>query len=226
MTRTNAVFVFLASVALSTVALPAAGSAGSYSYGYDDKGDRLSWALTSDGSTSMSSLDEKDSFDKLKSEYGDDFLYIRDGEDRYVIRDRGLVDRARDATRPMKEAGREIREVARMRVEKAMGNSHEERDRARLARRIGRLSGRIARLSRDGEDTEDLEREQAELQRRLDDLEKEGRDRGRARPADSDLEARSQKASRRVSQAARHMNQEIRGILRDAKARHLAEPVE
>jgi hypothetical protein len=224
MPRTNLVLALLAAAALSTTTIPRAASAGSFAFGYDNH--ELAWALTTDGNTSMSSLEDKDSFNKLKDEYGDDFLYIRDGEDRYVIRDRGLMARAKAAAKPVGEAGREIGAVAGMRVREALGNAHEGRDRARIARRIGRISSKIARLSRDGEDTEDLEREQAELQRQLADLTGEARDRGKARQADSEIEERSERASRRMNDAVRHMRKEMRAILRDAKSRHLAEPVE
>ena len=225
MPRTNLVLALLAAAALSTITIPRAASAGSFAYGYDNR-EPLAWALTTDGNTSMSSLEDQDSFNKVKDEYGDDFLYIRDGEDRYVIRDRGLMARAEAAAKPMREAGRDIGAAARLRVQEALGNVHEGRDRARIARRIGRLSAKIARLSRDGEDTEDLEREQAELQRQLADLTEGARDRGKARQADSEIEERSERASRRMNDAVRHMQKEIRAILRDAKSRHLAEPVE
>ncbi len=209
MSRTNAAFVAFA--ILSLAALPSAvlapgASAGSYSYGYDDEANRLSWALVSGHNTSTSSTDDMDSLDKLKSEYGDEFLYIRQGVGRYVIRDRALMERAHRATEEVGEAGRAIGESAMLRVKLALGDSREGRERARLARRIARMSRDIARASRNGED----------------DMGEEARDSTESRQDD----ARSRDASRHMREATRHLREEIRDILHDAKARHLAKPVE
>lgn len=221
MSRMNAAFVGLA--ILSLAAIPSAvlagnASASSYSYGYDDEADRLSWALVSGNDKSTSDMDEMDSLDKLKSEYGDEFLYVRQGQDRYVIRDRGLLERAHRATEAVGDAGRAIGESAMMRVKLALGDSREGRERARLARRIARISRDIARRERDGEDTEDLEKQQEELQQQIDEMGNETHDSAESRQD----EARSRDASRRMREATRHLREEMRDILHDAKARHLA----
>ena len=207
---------------LGLAALPADALAGKYAYGFDDKErDRLGWAIVSGDNTSMSDMSDLDSMDKLKSEFGDEFLYIRLGSDRYVIRDRSLMKRAHDALRPMQEAGREIGVIARAHAEQALEGSQDARDRAKLARRIAKLSGKIAQRASRGETTEDLEREQGRIQRQLDDLTDDSRDEVASRSEEREQDARDRAASERMEKVARRLNQEMRDILRDAKSRHL-----
>src|SRR5439155_1338436 len=105
---------------LPRAVIPASVSAGRYTYGFDNDREYLGWAIVSHGNTSMSGLDDLDSVEKLKSDFGEEFLYIRLGEDRYVIRDRPLIARAKDAAKPVGEAGREVGEIARARAERAL----------------------------------------------------------------------------------------------------------
>src|SRR6185503_14215308 len=107
--------MLLASFASLVAVLALAGvSAANHEHGYSfGSDDNLGWAIVSDDNTSMSDMSTLDSMDDLKSEFGDEFLYIRLGKDRYVIRDRALMRRAQEAARPMQEAGREIGEIAR-----------------------------------------------------------------------------------------------------------------
>jgi len=211
---------------LGLAALPAGVLAGKYAHGFDDnERARLGWAIVSGENTNMSDMSDLDSMDKLKSEFGDEFLYIRLGSDRYVIRDRSLMKRALDALRPMQEAGREIGVIARAHAEQALEGSQDARERAKLARRIAKLSGKIAQRESRGETTEDLEREQERIQRQLDDLTDDSRDE-LTRREERDQGARDREASARVGKAARRLNQEMRDILRDAKSRRLAKRVD
>jgi len=216
-------------IALATLAaaLMAAGaSAGSYGYDHGNDRDPLSWTIVSGDNTSMSDMQDLDSMDDLKERFGDEFLFIRLGEDRYVIRDRGLMKRAEEAARPMRDAGREIGKAARAQAEAALSGSRGAREQARLSARIAKLSGRIARLESRGEPTEDLEREQERLERQLEDL---ADDSGEGRAATREERGRSlrtEQARERMHKAARRLNEEMREILRQAKARHVAEPVD
>src|SRR3989442_8360516 len=110
---------------------------GSHSHGFDNDRESLGWAIVSGNNTSMSDMKDLDSMDMLKSEFGKEFLYIRLGEDRYVIRDPALMRRAQDAVRPMQEAGQEIGEAARAQAEQALAGSQDTREQARPARRLG-----------------------------------------------------------------------------------------
>jgi hypothetical protein len=218
--------VLAIAVALAAALYPGGARAGDYGYGFDDDHDRLGWAIVSGENTSMSDMKDLDSMDDLKSEFGREFLYIRLGKDRYVIRDRALMKRAEDALEPMQEAGREIGEIARAHAERALAGSQGAREQAKLARRIAKLSGKIARRESRGESTEDLEREQERLQRQLDDLTDDDPAEGGARREERWQRAREREASERMHKLARRLNEEMRDILRDAKARRLAEPVD
>jgi len=234
MRRANTVLVAFAVLAVACV--PAALSARStsadknssrYGYGYDVDPHFLRWAIVSHGNTSNSDMESLDDIERLKGDYGDEFLYIRQDDDRYVIRDHAMVERAYRALEPMQEAGREIGEAVGAKVGRSFSMSEDGREQARMARRIARLSRKIAKLSADGEDTRDLEREQARLRRELDEM-REKSDRGsrESREAEADLDARTEKASKHMKDAAKHLKHEIREIFDEAKARHLAERVE
>ncbi|HZI89212.1 MAG TPA: hypothetical protein VFD83_02035, partial [Candidatus Polarisedimenticolia bacterium] len=116
-------------------------SASSYHYGFDnddnDK-DRFGWALVRDGHNSSSDL-KFDDMDEIKDRYGNNFLYIRDGDDRFVIRDRGLMRRAEASMKPIGEAGREIGQAVGAKVGYSMSRSNGSREKARVARQISRL---------------------------------------------------------------------------------------
>ena len=216
----------LAIAVLTLAALPANVAADRYSYGFDNDRDYLGWAIVSHDNTSMSGLDDLDSVERLKSDFGDEFLYIRLGEDRYVIRDRSLIARAQDAAKPMQEAGKEVGKIARARAEQALGDSQVSRRQAKLMRRQGRLSGQIARRASRGESTDDLERELEQVTHELDGLTADDGGERDARREEKDLSARQHAATERIQRAARRLKQEMRDSLREAKSRHAAERVE
>jgi hypothetical protein len=222
---TRSTFILICLGLLAAVAAPSGASAGNYTYGFDTDRGNLGWAIVSDGNVSMSDMTDLDRLEDLKNEFGEEFLYIRLGEDRYAIRDREMIQRAKDAARPMQVAGREIGETARAQAEQALGGSQSAREQAKLSRRIAKLSGRIARRESRGESARDLEREMAQLDRQLEALTEDSRDRETVRREKHELHARSREASARLREAGRHLNEEMRDILRDAKARRLAQPV-
>jgi signal transduction histidine kinase len=215
----------LAIAVLTLAALPANVAVGHYTYGFDNDRDYLGWAIVSHDNTSMSGLDDLDSVESLKTDFGEEFLYIRLGRDRYVIRDRSLIARAEDAAKPMQEAGKEVGKIARAQAEQALGDSYVSRHQARLMRRQGRLSGQIARRASRGESTEDLERELEQVTRELDGFTADDRNERMTRREENDLSARQHAATERIQKSARRLNQEMRDILREAKARHVAERV-
>jgi len=223
MSRNHVVLVGLA--ILTSIFLPPAASAKDSSISFDTDRDGFGWAIVSGENTSMSDMDDLDSFDNLKEKYGDEFLFLREGDNRYVIRDRGLMERAQRAEKPVNDAGRELGESVTLQAQEALGNSKDARERARLARSIGRLSRQIARAERRGDDTEDLERDLDKLQRQLDDMEESSRDQKMTSREKMKIKTGSEESSRHLKHATHHLKQEMRDILHDAKARHLAEPV-
>ena len=62
----------------------------------------LRWAIVSHGNISTSDTDGLNDLDLLKEQYGDEFLYIWSDDQRYVIRDRAMVDRAYRASEEAK----------------------------------------------------------------------------------------------------------------------------
>jgi len=131
MSRNHVVLVALAF--LASVLLPAAASARSDSYGYNTNLELFGWAIVSDGNSTTSGLADVEAFDRLHEKYDGDFLFIREGDDHYVIRDRGLIERAQRAAKPVNDAGRELGEAVSVQVREALGNSKDDRERSRLA---------------------------------------------------------------------------------------------
>src|SRR2546429_301353 len=134
MSRNHVVLVALAF--LATVLLPARASANSNSYGFDTDRDRFGWAIVSDGNSTTTDLDDQEAFDRLKEEFDGDFLFLREGDDRYVVRDRGLIERAQRAAAPVNEAGRELGEAVSVLVLEALGTLKGARALAQLGREI------------------------------------------------------------------------------------------
>lgn len=232
MSRTSMAFAALAALSLASlpIAAPSPACAAKYHYGFenDDKEngrDPFAWALVHDGKNSSSSMDSEN-LEAIRGKYGDDILYIRDGDDRYVIRDRGLMRRAEGLMKPIEDAGKEIGAAVGAQVTYSLGKSQGSREQARIARRIARLSRRIERLSEEGEDVGDLEIERGVLEGQLESMKESRSWRHDSEERESDLGAATERASRHMREATRNLNRELRDILRDAKSRHLAEPVE
>lgn len=204
------------------------GSDYSYSYGHDwHSRDSLSWAIVSpDQNSTTTNLDDRESLDDMKEKYGDSFLYIRQGSERYVIQDKGLMKRAQDAAKPMQEAGRELGEAVSLQVKEAFAGYHGRHEEGELIRKQARLARQIVRRSMRGEPTDDLEREQDRVSREIEKLSDD-----RAHEADENVDrvTRSEKtkaATKRVQDAAHHVHEEMRSILRDAKSRNLAKRID
>ena len=129
----------------------------------------LAWAIVSRDQTSISSTMDLELVDRLRGDFGDEFLYVREDGDRWVIRDRALMKRALDAQRPVREA--------------------------KVALKAGKRSRKRARAENPAPETREHE-------------------------------ARQRDARERLGEALQNLKGEIRGILRDAKKRHLAQRVE
>ena len=195
----------------------------SHGYGSDLQPRELGWMIVDHDNTSMSSMRDLDDLEGLKRTFGDEFLFVRDGEDRYVIRDRALVKRAWDAQRPVGEAGRKIGRAARAHAIEALSGWSDQADQVRQARKIEKLSRKIDRAEARGESGPEIEREREQLKRAAgngsDDRKAVEHDspRARARERDADVD---------LDRAIKNMKREVREILREAKSRHVAERVE
>lgn len=152
-------------------ALPGPSQAsGGFRFALDGHHDPdLGWAIVSRDDTSMSDLIDLDRINDLKKDFGEEFLYIRDGRARYVIRDRRLIERARDANESIQKFGREIGIIARAQVREAFrswGDDDEASDRLseaesrkleerqevaskRLQRAVQRIRGELREILRE-----------------------------------------------------------------------------
>lgn len=177
------------------------------------------WVIVSGGNTSASDMRDLESIDDLQRRFGQDFLLFRDGHDRYVIRDPELIARALRATHALKVYGKEIRLLARFQTEGARAT-------AKNARKVAAARQREREDARARPDDDDAH---ARLEREIDDLNREI-DALRTDPAadsraSQDLERRSEALSKRLDRAVEEAQKEMRDILRDAKAHHLAQQV-
>jgi len=207
--------ILLAAPILAVLALspPAAGREPSRdSDRASHEGGAWGWIIVSDGTTSMSDMSDLESLDRLQSRFGSRFLYLRDGADRYVIRDEKLIERALRATRSIKLFGKEIEILARYRIHGTLMT-------AKSARKIAAIEGRqpAAGGSPADESNRRLERDFHSL---IEDMETLRSDEPSAKSRA--LERRSEALSDRLQNAVRDANRELRDILREAKARHVA----
>ncbi len=221
--------VFAAAL-LASVATPPSTSADSYSFGSDrGEGGSFGWAIISGGSSSMSEMQDLDSVDDLKARFGDDFLYVREGHDRYVIKDRKLVARAQEAAKEIGKYGREIGDIARAQARLAVDGSLEARRQAKMMRIQRKLEREIEWRAGRGEPTRDLERALDDVTSEIGSFEPSDRgDRGDRLTASDrrNLTRRREEASERLQQGVRQIKREMREILREAKSRGLAESLE
>jgi hypothetical protein len=181
----HAHLVVLATAACFVLA-PSTSTAHSNSHGSDqDDKQGFGWALISGGNSSMSDMQDLDSIEDLKSRFGDDFLYVREGRDHFVIRDRKLVERAREAASQIQRHGKAIGKLARAEAALALSGSWVTRREAKL-----------------------------EARERLSDNERRK------------LNAQRDEARQGLERAVREIERDMREILRVARQRHLAEPLD
>ena len=72
--------------------------------------DEFGWVLVSRGSTVATSVDELSRLEDWISK-GDRVLFVRFGQDQYLIRDRATLDRADELVEPIQELGEKAREI-------------------------------------------------------------------------------------------------------------------
>ena len=186
--------------------------------------DDLGWILIDGERQSTSDMRDIDDIEGLKSRYGDEVLYIRDGDERYVITKPAYLERARKAARRVGE-NKEIVKLARAEAKLAVSRSMGHKARAKLVRLEAQLQGRIARNEVRGDSTEDLERELARVRRELKDLDSDSRkqEEGPTAAEERDLARRREEARDRLHEAVQGLRDEIREILREARSKGDAE---
>lgn len=216
----------LLAVAVVAVALPSAAvarsSSHSMSFGTDDE---FAWAIISDQHQSMSGGIDMD-LEELKDQYGDRFLVVRDGDERYVITDEGLVRRAERSASEIRKYGTEIGEIARTQARLSLSENRQDKSIAKLSKRRKALEKAIEVSERRRESTDDLEQDLFRIRVEMQAL--EGVQRGFALTSDErdDLSRRRDVAKERLQRGVRRIQRDMREILETAKSRGLAERVD
>lgn len=194
-----------------------------FAYGDDDN---FGWAVVSGDQTSMSGVLDHGTLESLKDRFGDDFLVIDDGGHRFVITDDKLFERAQETARDLQKYGREFGEIARAQVRLSLGGASPDRRIERLERRLAAVEREMRDEERHGGSTDDLEIDVMQLRAQLDAL--KGLQKSFSLTADErgDLTRRKEEAQDRLRRCVRQIHDDMKDILKEAKARHLAEPVE
>lgn len=214
-------FVFALCLFVAALALAHPHGSGK---GYRDSD--LSWAIIDDdhNHSHASTQDALEEIEDLKSRFGDEFLFIRDREDRYVIKDRALIQRAEEASHRIGDHAHEIKTLAKAQARVALSQAHGAKARVKLERIEAQLEEKIESREDRGDEADELK---AALDRVREDLEElEDREpRPLTRSEELALEKRRQEAQEELQKAVREMREEIRDILKEAKQKGLAEQI-
>jgi hypothetical protein len=213
----------IAAIVAVAVALPSSAVADDHSHGHHaGRRDNLGWVIVSGGMTSLSDMGDLESLEGFRNRFGSRFLYLRDGEDHYVIKDEEMIGRAQRAARSIKVYGKEMGMLARFEIQGTRGSGKSARKVAAMQQHPA-SRGEVARRSPRDESNERLEREVAELLQDMDALGADPRRGDDATPRD--LKWRSDALSKRLEKAVHEGHEDMREVLRDAKKRNLAKRV-
>lgn len=218
-------WILILAVLPGVAIIPRAAQAKSDSHsGASHTDSRFGWAIRTDGNWHISEIEDMNSIEDLPKKYGDDFLYIRDGEKKYVIVDPAMLDRAERAHRRIKMHASQISALASASAELAMSRVNGTWERRRLEKTEWKLERAIENGKRHGDDTRQAERDLKLVRDQLARLEE--RD-GEALPESErrELEERRDRASEGLDEAVESIRKEMHAILREAIEKDLAEPV-
>ena len=197
-----------------------------YSYGFDfDEDEDFGWAVVTDGHNTSTNLGDSDILQELKDRYDDDFLYVRDGKDQYVIRDPRYVERAKASSSEISKYGKEIGKFASAHAKLALSHVNTWGQRRSLEKAERELEREIRRSEREGESTAGLKRALRHIQEELDSISDDDHETLSATERE-DLRRQSDDARKHLQDAVRKMRRDIRDILREAKERGKAEKLD
>ena len=174
----------------------------------------LSWAILHEDHQHMGSLDELDEIEDLQSRFGDDLLYIRDGDERYVITNRAWIDRAEDAAHWILEPAKAI---AKAEARFAVSQVRSTKARVKLQSAETQLEAAIEREGLRDKEREELRRALERVREELEEIETTGERRQVTPSEQRELERRRDEAHERLEKAVSEMHSEIRDILREAR---------
>jgi len=194
-------------------------------YGFGDDDD-FGWAVISPDGQAMTSMMYRDRIDEWKERFGDEFLIIRDKDHRYVIADEELVQRAKKASRELRNHQREIGEFARTQARFSMSEMRTDSRQADLKERRKQIEQEIEDRERRGKSTRVLDVELIAVSSELQAL-RSMQTANRLSPEEKrELTRRSREASERVQRVIDRINQDMKSIFEAAQSRHLLHPVD
>ena len=212
-------------LAVVLMAMPASAHWNNRGADFGDKDD-FGWTIISPDGQAMASALYHDHIDEWKSRFGDEFLIIRDKGDRYVIADEALVQRAKKASREIRNHQEEIGEAARTLARLSLSEMRTGKRQARLEERRRQIEREIDAQERHGESTDALDLELIAVSSELRALRSLQTQNRLSAEEKRDLTRRSDEASERLQRVMDRIDQEMRSIFETAKSRHLAHPVD
>jgi hypothetical protein len=199
--------------------LLSAGMAPGATLGSEDFG----WTIVSGKTQCNMDYSSPQAIRELRHRYGDRFLAIRAGDERYLITDEALVRRGEEITNQIKDYQPDIGDMAQAEAKLSLSEQNHERKKAALKERRKEILAQIEDNERRGRPTEHLEQElfqaTTELQA-IRGLEQNTRLSSEERRR---LERQRERASARVKVGTDKMDREMRELLDTAKSSEKAE---
>jgi hypothetical protein len=194
--------------------------------------DRFRWSLRDGELRSNCGASTEELRDVSEAQDGrGSFLWISQDGDEWVIRDRGLIQRARGSVEPMQRLGKEMGrlggEMGRLGAQQGRFGA----EMGRLGARQGVLAARLALLElRDEDDDPAIEREAAAIEREMDELsgqqeEFEGRQESSVDGRMDDLGEQMDELGSQMDQLSQRAERELRALAKEAIALRKAERV-
>ena len=168
-----------------------------------------------DGQTMSGSTSDLKEAVRLKSKVDGPYLWIRQGEKRYVITDQGLLDQAGELAEPQRKLGRKQGELGAQQADLGQRQGRLGMEQARL----GLAEASSALRERDEDERASAREKRSETRARERDLAEEQRELGRAQGV---IGREQKKMGREQVRLAHEMQDKMRSLLDDALKRGLA----
>jgi hypothetical protein len=185
--------------------------------------EEFGWTIVSGTSQSnMGQLNPR-MIQDLRHRYGDRFLVIRDGDEKYVITDEALVRRGEDITSEIRNYQPEIGDMAEAEARLSLSKQNHEEEKVALKERRRKIRTAIENNERRGRPTRALERDLFQATVQLQAI--QGLEENSRLSADEErrLMRQRERASARLKVGTDRINREMRELLDTAKSSGRAE---
>jgi len=220
------------------------GNAFSYSYGFDEDGERFVIVSgKSDRFTMSGSGQDARHAEKLKKQIPGDFIWFQRDEKSYIIRDQATIDRARALWAPQEELGKKQEELGKQ--QEALGKQQEELGKKMEQVRINvpdmtaeldRLKAKLQKMGPNAtmDQVGELQSEIGELQSKMGELQsaageqqgKLGELQGQLGEKQGKLGEQQGELGRQQAELAEKATREMKGLLDEAIKNGTAKPEE